>query len=987
MNRARKIILYLFLVFFLLIAILAVVAAVWENRIARLALEQVAKTTEIPIEVGEIDFSLIRNFPNATIQCKNVWVGIPESRDTLLTAGRLFVAVQAKLLLKKIFEIRRVELEDANLFYKIDTAGHSNIDFLLNAAPEEVVDTSANAIFLDIENFELKDVTLNYRDDEQKAKAAFLLDKVNLKGLINDQEYRGEAAGKIELRDCAWDGTNLDRMELAELEFKIDYNDGLLGIDEVQFHIDNDALIRFSGSVMQGDSLYTKLEVNVTQADMSALQKYLPDTLLQSFGVKDFSGILSVKASVSGMVADSVVPELKVDFEITDGQFQYEDYPMLRKLEIRGSATNGPQQNNASTSLRINNMSFYTDSGRIQISGTVANLDHPSYSIESKLDISLGEFGRFVPDSLVKNLSGNVSAWLKTSGTIPDSVSDRFLSDVLANTSLELSADNLAFSLDSTLDIQALTTKMAYKPGELEISKLSAYLPQYRSKIEKIVGRVQGDFLNRETLSIRFDTLKARVGESWIDLRGQLTNPLKPDYDLSASLHLNLSDVQDFVPKNMFTSLSGNVNAKLESAATLDLDSLSEHVYSLIFEKSRFDVELDKMSVLGEDSLMSVNNLTGKVRVLGDSLWLERLSAEYLGMRLALGDVSVDGLYSAVLLNQAGELRVNGDFSVDNFDYALVENLMAEDTLAQADSSAFTEPINFSYKINGRIAAKRVRYNDAVFSDVSSKFLVKENYYVLDSFKVGGFDGSALSSVKIEMLPNNKMVTHFKTDLKNMNVSSLMENFGEYIDYEEIKAENVKGKVSAKLDGEIVLVDFEPEYESMMLKGDLTIENGALLNVKPVMEVEKIPGIGLRNMDSLFFSTLNSSLFLFKNELYIPRTEIRSTSFDAMFLGMYSFGEDYAYHIRMFLGEVLSSKSKANLKKQARDAGFDEEDEKDITKGRTSIYVVSKSEGGKEKAGFDNKRDRANMVARVNLQQQMVNLNFHPKLVKYDTEK
>jgi hypothetical protein len=41
---------------------------------------------------------------------------------------------------------------------------------------------------------------------------------------------------------------------------------------------------------------------------------------------------------------------------------------------------------------------------------------------------------------------------------------------------------------------------------------------------------------------------------------------------------------------------------------------------------------------------------------------------------------------------------------------------------------------------------------------------------------------------------------------------------------------------------------------------------------------------------------------------------------------------------------------------------------------------------GKEKAGFDKKLDRANMKAKVNLQKQMVDMRFHPKLIKYNTE-
>jgi len=360
--------------------------------------------------------------------------------------------------------------------------------------------------------------------------------------------------------------------------------------------------------------------------------------------------------------------------------------------------------------------------------------------------------------------------------------------------------------------------------------------------------------------------------------------------------------------------------------------------------------------------------------------------AEYLGLHLGMNSVIATNIYTAAIQNQPKELAVRGNFNVDKLDYTMFGKFMEEDSTASAESVA--APLNFTYKINGRIKTDSIKYEDVLFTNVNSKFLVKENYYVFDSLQMNAFDGRSLSSVKIEMKPNDEMDLFFKTDIKKTDVTKIMKGFRNYIETEDFKAENVKGIISTKMDGKIVLQNNEPVYGSLMLNGNLTIENGALINVRPVMEVEKIPGIGLKNMDKLYFSTLTSSLFLFNNELYIPRTEIRSTSFDAMFLGMYSFGEDYAYHIRMFLGEVLTSKSKANLKKLALESGFDEEETQDVdvTKGRTAIYLVSKSENGKEKAGFDKKRDRANMVAKVNLQKQMVDMRFHPTLVKYNTE-
>jgi hypothetical protein len=294
--------------------------------------------------------------------------------------------------------------------------------------------------------------------------------------------------------------------------------------------------------------------------------------------------------------------------------------------------------------------------------------------------------------------------------------------------------------------------------------------------------------------------------------------------------------------------------------------------------------------------------------------------------------------------------------------------------------------MNFTYKANGKFKAKSFKYGHAVFHNVDAKFLAKENYYVADDVKMDAFKGKGVSSVKVKMFPDDRMVLWFKTDIQKMDVSEMMKGFEQYIYDLGYAEENVRGRLTSKMDGEIVLHNYEPVYDSLLLKGDLLLENGALINVKPVMEVEKIPGVGLKNMDRLFFNTLKSNIFLFRNKMYIPKTEIQSSSFDAMFLGMYSFGEDYAYHIRMFLAEVLSSKSKANIRKMTKDSGFAEEDESEITKGRTPLYLVSKSENGKEKAWFDNKRDRRNMEAKVNLQEQMVNMRFHPKLVKYSTK-
>ncbi len=443
------------------------------------------------------------------------------------------------------------------------------------------------------------------------------------------------------------------------------------------------------------------------------------------------------------------------------------------------------------------------------------------------------------------------------------------------------------------------------------------------------------------------------------------------------------------LPDSRVEELTGTVTASIHSAAKIKLDSLASQLNDVLFNRSNFSLAFRNITVGMPDSLTCVQNLSGNVKYNADILHVAQINGNYLGLHFGAKETTVSGIYTAAIQNKPKELIVHGDFHVDSLDYALVESLMPNDSdhvpSAQPGLDSYT--INFSYKVNGKFYADQLKYGDNLFSNVDTKFLVREDYYVLDSLNMEAYNGKALASLKIEMKPEGKMDMFFKAGVDRMDVSQMADGLREYIPMDDFTSEHVQGMISTRMDGKIVLdKNFDPVYNSLMLKGDLTIEKGALLSVKPVMEIEKIPGVGLKNMDDLHFSTLSSSIFLFENDLYIPKTEIRSTSFDAMFLGMYSFEGDYAYHIRLFLGEVLSSKSKSHLRKQTQDNGFEEESD-DLMKGRTSIYLVSKSENEKEKAGFDNKKDRTNMVAKVNLQEQMVNMRFHPALVKYDTEK
>jgi hypothetical protein len=117
-----------------------------------------------------------------------------------------------------------------------------------------------------------------------------------------------------------------------------------------------------------------------------------------------------------------------------------------------------------------------------------------------------------------------------------------------------------------------------------------------------------------------------------------------------------------------------------------------------------------------------------------------------------------------------------------------------------------------------------------------------------------------------------------------------------------------------------------------------------------------------------------------KSAIYVPETYISSTALDITAFGMQGFGEDYEYHLKMHLSDVLIGKSDKLLKEQKKKGDIADKDER----GK-AFYLISYSKDGESKSGLDSKRKRSSMSNKIRLQETLLNLRFHPEMFKFET--
>ncbi len=429
--------------------------------------------------------------------------------------------------------------------------------------------------------------------------------------------------------------------------------------------------------------------------------------------------------------------------------------------------------------------------------------------------------------------------------------------------------------------------------------------------------------------------------------------------------------------------MSGKVSARIESAGEIRTDSLIQDMEKLLFEKTSFEAFFRNVTVEMPDTLMQIKNLSGKVAMANDTINLRKASGHYAGIDFTADSTKIVNLYAAFLQKKAKKLLVQGKFGVGHIDYSLLGVFLEEDSLSQplpeaAGKEKTTPTPPLKYQITGTAAVNSIKYNRSLIENISCLFNLSNDLYIIDQLKFNAFNGSLNNSIRYETGKNDRTVISFRSEIDSMDISKLLYEFDNF-DQKEISHEQLSGKFSTKMDGRFLMLGDSLVMDSTKIKGDMKLVDGGLYNYPRAIEMGDFTN--LDELDNIQFKTMETQLFVFNNAMYVPKTNIRSNAMNISAFGMQTFGEDYQYHLRIYLGEILHGKTKRIRKKQ-KELGENPDDKKS---GLRSLYVQASSINGNSKNGLDKKSDRLQMQTRINVQEGILNIIFHPLLVDFNT--
>ena len=412
----------------LIILALVVIPIIFKPQLLKMAQNELNKQLNAEVQFADLDISLIRHFPQASISLESLSVvnKAPFEGDTLASLANFTVRVNLLSLFDlSNLEVHEILLDRPHIYGHRDSLGRTNWDIALKdstaTTKEKTNDESGETnLRLKLRKFEIRDAIVTYLDDSTLLDARLKHLNFTLGGDLGLKQTQLALALDIDSVHFASGGLtyvpNLRFGFKASIDADLENKIFKLADNEIAL---NDFLLSLAGQVgMRGEAMDTDLTLVTNKAEIAGLLSLVPALYTQDLKGLKTSGTLQLSGFVKGTMYEKQLPNAEVKLTINNGTFQYAALPKaVTGLELDFLAkVNGTEQD--SSILQLNNLGLKLGGNPVRLQARVTTpLSDPNLWAKAEGHVELGTLGEFFPLG-DRKLTGSVDLDLKVAALL-----------------------------------------------------------------------------------------------------------------------------------------------------------------------------------------------------------------------------------------------------------------------------------------------------------------------------------------------------------------------------------------------------------------------------------------------------------------------------------------------------------------------------------------------------------------------------------------
>ena len=413
---------------------------------------------------------------------------------------------------------------------------------------------------------------------------------------------------------------------------------------------------------------------------------------------------------------------------------------------------------------------------------------------------------------------------------------------------------------------------------------------------------LEGSYTNGFSTSVRssvfeMHSIHASSGVSKISGSLRIENFLAPTFEASLIGDIKAVELQRFINNYPLVIGEGSLKAKLTAGGTISRLRGGKRTVTLTPVGI---IEFADLHLKVEPSGIEFNKLDGQLDIQPDR-WKSDLTG-YMNQT----DFRVDILTNNPLKTFAGKNIINleGKVHSSNLDIdRMVQDLRKE----EEGEKRPTYPENIRASLD--FSFDKITKGGIQTKQVTGTLIYKYPALYIDPVyleTMNGFVNSRLALTDLHKPIHQLSMSSAFRNVEIQDVFKSFNNFGQHF----LTHENIAGSISGESEfASAFNNDFSINTADIVSENSLSIENGELINFKPMIELSRF--LKIDQMDHIYFSNISNTILINDNTITIPQMDIKSSALNLQASGKHSFDKRYEYHLAARLSDLLFNKARS----------------------------------------------------------------------------
>jgi len=433
MNKwTKRILLTLGILILLLLAAAVILPIVFKDKIEAAVKEQVNKNINATVDWGEWDISLLRSFPNISIEVHDIRVSNKEPFEgvDLARIGTFSATVNFWALLGDKITLKRIALDRPYIHVKVLADGTANYDIALPEDPDTppAPEEEEAAFDIGLKEYTITNGHLIYDD----ASLPYFMELGGLQhkgsGDFTQDLFILSTTTTADTVNVVFDG--ITYLKRAKADIKADLE---MDLPNMKFTFkDNEATVNqlvlgFDGWLaMPEEDIDMDITWNTKKSDLATLLSLVPAAFASDLTGVSMSGKAGFSGYVKGTYNETNMPGFGLVVDVDNGRFKYPDLPASVEdifVDLKVTSPGGTDMDGLVVDLKrfALKMAGNPVEARMHLSTPISD---PNVDAELKANLDLASVKKVVP--MEEDLKGNLTADVRMKGRVSDVEAGRY---------------------------------------------------------------------------------------------------------------------------------------------------------------------------------------------------------------------------------------------------------------------------------------------------------------------------------------------------------------------------------------------------------------------------------------------------------------------------------------------------------------------------------------------------------------------------------